>query len=264
VLAAILAAWAADRSDPRVRTDADVKRRLDLPTLAVVEEEAQPLVLRAHPSHPVSETYSAAAAVLRGYLKERELKVVAVTSARPGDGKSTAAANLAVALARKGLNVALVDGDLHAPRLHSIFAVDNGQGLSTALLGGEVDPELASGATELAGLRLLPSGPVGDLPAELLESGRAREVLRTLRERYDAVIVDAPPIGRSGDAATIARLADTTVWVIRSGASTRGELGWTRHLLRNLRADVAGAILTFAPASGERRSYAFRAETARV
>jgi receptor protein-tyrosine kinase len=257
LLAAAGAAVASDGGDSRVRTDADVKRHLDLATLAIVEEDGQPLVLRARPADPLSETYSAAAAVLRGYLKERDFRVVAVTSAGAGEGKSTTAANLAVALARKGLNVAIVDGDLRRPRLHEVFGVENAQGLSTVLLGGEVDPELAAGATELAGLRLLPSGPTADLPGELLESGRMGELLRALRERYDVVLVDAPPLGRSGDAATLSRLADTVVWVIRSGASTRGELGWTRHLLKNLRADVAGAVLSFAPRSGERRSYVF-------
>ncbi len=259
LLLAAGAAVASERGDVRVRTDADVKRHLNLATLAVVEDPG--LVLRAHPSEPVSETYSAAAAVLRGYLKERDFKVCAVTSAGARDGKSTAAANLAVALARKGLNVALVDGDLRVPRLHEIFGVENTQGLSTVLLGGEIDPELAAGATELAGLRLLPSGPTSELPAELLESGRMADLLKALRERYDAVILDGPPLGMTGDAATLARLADTVVWAIRSGASTRGELGWTKHLLRNLRADVAGAILTEAPRSGERRSYVYPALT---
>ena len=260
----LAAAMAANRGDTRVRTDADVKRHLNLATLALVEGSGQALVLRTHPADPLSEAYSAAAAVLRGYLKEREFKVCAVTSAAAGDGKSTAAANLAVALARKGLNVALVDGDLRAPRLHDLFGVENAQGLSTVLLGADVDPELAAGATELAGLRLLPSGPSAELPPELLESGRMGELLRTLRERYDVVVLDGPPIGLTGDGVTLARLADTVVWVIRSGASTRGQLGWAKHLLRNLRADVAGAILTFAPPSGERRSYAYPLESART
>ncbi len=262
-LLALGAAALADRSDGRVRTDFDVKRALDLPTLVLAEDAAQPLVLRANPGDPLSEAYSSAAAVLRGYLKERDFRVCAVTSAGAGDGKTTAALNLATALARKGLNVALVDGDLRSPRLHELLGVENAQGLSTALLGGEIDPELAAGATELAGLRLLPAGPVADLPPELLESARMREVVLALRERHDVVILDGPPIGVAGDAATLARLADTTVWVIRSGASTRGGLGWVRHLLRNLRADVAGAILSFAPASGDRRAYRHPLESAR-
>jgi capsular exopolysaccharide synthesis family protein len=258
------AAMAAERGDTRVRTDADVKRHLNLATLAVVEAGPQPLVLRAHPLEPVCESYSAAAAVLRGYLKERDFKVCAVSSAGAREGKSTVTANLAVALARKGLNVALVDGDLRAPRLHEIFGTENTQGLSTVLMGGEIDPELAAGATELAGLRLLPSGPVAELPPELLESGRMGDLLRALRERYDVVLLDGPPLGMTGDAVTLARHADTVVWVIRSGASTRGELGWVKHLLRNLRADVAGAVLTEAPRSGERRSYVYPMEAART
>jgi capsular exopolysaccharide synthesis family protein len=253
----------ADRFDRRVRTDADVKRYLNLPGLAQIPPARQPLILGLHPKDPLSETYSAAAAVLRGYLAERDFRTVAVTSARAGEGKTTVAANLAVALARKGLSVALVDTDLRSPRLHEIFAIDNSQGLSTYLLGAD-EPNFFMAATDVATLFLLPSGPTEDLPGELLESSRMVDLLRALRERYDVVLCDGPPVRGVGEAVTLARLVDTNVWVVRSGLSDRRALGWTRHLLKNVRADVAGVVLTFARVGEGERYSVYPASPARV
>lgn len=254
IVLAIGAGFLAERLDRRIRTDADVKRYLNLPGLAQIPAVPQPFLLALAPKDPLSEIYSAAAAVLRGYLAEREFRSVAVTSARAGEGKTTVAANLAVALARKGLTVALVDADLHSPRLHELFAIDNSQGLSTYLLGAD-EPNFFMSATDVATLFLLPAGPTEDLPGELLESTRMVDLLRALRERYDVVLCDGPPVRGVGEAVTLARLVDTNVWVVRSGASDRRTLGWTRHLLRNVRADVAGVALTFARAGeGERYS----------
>jgi capsular exopolysaccharide synthesis family protein len=260
---AVGAGFLADRLDRRVRTDADVKRYLNLPGLAQVPEAAAPLILGLPPKDPLSETYSAAAAVLRGYLAERDFRTVAVTSARAGEGKTTVAANLAVALARKGLSVALVDADLRSPRLHEAFAIDNSQGLSTYLMGAD-EPNFFMSATDVPTLFLLPSGPTEDLPGELLESSRMADLLRALRERYDVVVCDAPPVRGVGEAVTLARLVDTNVWVVRSGASDRRTLGWTRHLLRNVRADVAGVVLTFARVGEGERYSVYPASPARA
>ncbi len=245
---ALAFSWLRERADRRVRTGADVRRYLNLPCLAMVGECASddPLVLRAPAHDPLSEAYATAATVLRSYLAEREFKAVLVTGAQAGEGKSTAAANLAASLARKGLSVALVDADFRAPRLGVMFGSDSAQGLSTWLLGGD-DPNFYATATELATLHLLPSGAAADVPPETLESARMGDLLRSLRERYDAVIVDGPPLLAAGEALALARMVDTTVWVVRSGQADGRTLGWTKHLLKNVRADVAGVILNFAP-----------------
>jgi len=254
----LLAAAAADRLDARVRTDADVRRHLNLPSLALVEEdgEGDALIHRRDPADPMAETFSGAATVLRSYLKEREFKTCAVTSGAPGEGKSTVAANLAVALARKGVNVALVDADLRAPRVHEIFAVDNAQGLSTYLQGGD-DPNSFVSATEIAQLFALTSGPVAGVNPEAMESSRMADLVKTLREKYEVVLFDAPPVRGAGAALTLARLVDTNVWVIRSGRSDRRAAGWTKHLLKNVRADVAGVILNRAPSREGLRYYTY-------
>ncbi|HYE98859.1 MAG TPA: CpsD/CapB family tyrosine-protein kinase, partial [Planctomycetota bacterium] len=248
--------------DRRVRGDADVKRRLGLPTLALVPTaDGDPLLLRRPAVDPQATAFGLAAAVLRSYLEERQFRTVYVTSAEAGEGKSTAAANLAVALARRGLTVALVDADLRSPSLGSMFGVDESYGLAQILLGGELQAELPAGETPLTSLRVLPAGPTADVPPEILAAERMGEILRALAERHDVVVVDGPPLQAGGDAVTLARVAHTVVWVVRAGVTPGGRLGWMRHVLRNVRADVAGVLLTGAASDAPERTYAFN-ETA--
>jgi capsular exopolysaccharide synthesis family protein len=256
VVLALLFAGLRERADRRVRSDGDVRRYLGLPGLALVEEHAggDPIVLRLPAHDPLSEAYATAATVLRSYLAEREFKAVLVTSAEPAEGKSTAAVNLAASLARKGLSVVLVDADFRAPRLHSLFGTENAQGLSTQLVGGG-DANSGLVATELPTLHLLPAGPTTEVPPETLESSRMTDLLRSLRERYDAVVVDGPPVLAAGEALALARMVDTTVWVVRSGQADGRTLGWTRQLLKNVRADVAGVVLNCAPGRSAGRLY---------
>jgi capsular exopolysaccharide synthesis family protein len=247
-------------ADRRVRSGDDVKRRLGVGVLGLAEEvKGDPLVLRAAAGRGPSADYSLAAGVLRGYMAEREFRTVLVTSAAAGEGKSTAAANLATALARKGMNVALVDADLRAPRQASFFGLDDSQGLSTVLLGAEPQGDLPAGATDVATLRVLTAGPIADLPEELLESPRMADLLRLLRERYDVVVIDGPPVTAGGDAVTLARLADTVAWVVRAGRLPAARLGWVKHILKNVGADVAGVLLIGAGESAAEREYAYPA-----
>lgn len=261
---ALLAGFLAERGDTRVRSDADVKGALNLPSLAVVEEADEPAILRLHPQDPLAETYAMAGTMLLSYLGEREFKSFAVTSASAQEGKTTVAANLAVAIARKGLDVLLIDADLRRPRLHEVFGLDNAKGLSTLLSGEEENAEDAMAATEIPSLRILPGGPAPDVPTDLVESPRMAELHRTLREKFDVVILDAPPVTEVGDGLALSRLADTNVWVVRSGRCDRRELGWARHLLGNVRADVAGVVLTFARRRGGERFYSYPVASTRA
>jgi capsular exopolysaccharide synthesis family protein len=239
--------------DGRIRSGRDVKRMLGLPCLGVVERVREPLILR-DPHGAAAESYAMAATMLRGYLVERDFKVVLVSSALPGEGKSTAAANLAAALSRKGARVALLDCDFRRPRLHELFGLDPAQGgLADYLVGGELDPELPSGATEHPALRVLTTGPLENVTPDFLESARMADFLKTLRERYDAVIVDGPPLTGASEALGLARMADTILWVVRAGRADASRMAWAKQLVDNVRADVAGALVTQAAKSDVRR-----------
>ncbi len=256
------AAFLLEYLDTTLRTDYDVKRHLNLPCLALVEDSAgeDPVILRGSPRDPLSERFNMAATVLRSYLSEREFKSFVVCSAVPQEGKTTIAANLAVALARKGLRVILVDSDLRLPRLHEIFALDNAHGLSDYLRGEELSLDALIAYTEIPTLRVLPCGPAADAPVELLESPRMAEVVKTLREQYDILVCDSPPITSVGDTLTLGRLMDTAVLVIGSGLSDRRMVTWTKQLLHNVRADIAGAVVNFAPRTEGSRYYYYYGE----
>jgi len=243
------AAFLLEYLDTTLRTDYDVKRHLNLPCLATVEDvgTADPAILRASPLDPLSERFNVAATVLRSYLTEREYKSFLVCSAVPQEGKTTVAANLAVALARKGLRVILVDTDLRLPRLHEIFALDNATGLSNYLRGEEVPLESLVAFTEIPSLRVLPAGPPAEAPVEMMESARLADLVRSLRDQYDVVICDSPPLSSAGDTLVLARLVDTTVLVVGSGLSDRRTVTWAKQLLVNVRADIGGVVLNFAP-----------------
>jgi capsular exopolysaccharide synthesis family protein len=262
---AVLGSFWRDYADPRVRTDGDIKRRLNLPVVALVEDAGNdPFLFRRHPQDPLSETMSTAATVVRSYMAEREFRTIAVTSAMAGEGKTTTAINLACALARKGLSVLLVDADLRAPRLHTVYGLDNTWGLSSLLLGpepaeAEVDPDRLIIQTELPTLRLLPSGPTNEIAADLQDSPRMIDFIRTQRERFDVIVFDAAPLTGVGDAVALSRVVDTTLWVVRSGTSERRTLGWAKHLLSTVRADVAGVVLNFSPSSRGERFYTYPA-----
>ena len=113
-----------------------------------------------------------------------------ITSATPGEGKSTTAANLAIVLAQAEKRVILVDADLRRPSLHKIFRVPNHTGLSTALLDKQHDPAVYLQDAEVPNLRILVTGPIPPNPAEMLSSTRMGEVIETLKGEADVVVFD--------------------------------------------------------------------------
>src|SRR5204863_1888835 len=141
---------------------------------------------------------------------------------------------------------------------------DNSRGFSTLLLGPEPaepepDPDQVIMQTEIPTLRVLPAGPTNEIVGDLHDSPRMIDFLRTQRERFDMVILDAAPLTGVGDAVALSRVVDTCLWVVRSGSTDRETLGWAKHLLKTVRADVAGVILNFSPSSRGDRFYTYPA-----
>lgn len=250
VVVAIAAAFLVEYADANIHSDYDLRRHLNLPCVALIEDvgRSSPLILRASPRDPLSESFNTIATIIRSYLAERTYKVLTVCSAIPREGKTTVACNLAVAMARKGLRVALVDADLRIPQVHSIFGLQNTFGLVN-VLRGEVaegtDPQSFMAETAVESLWVLPSGPMPDAPAQLLESRGMVQFMQALREKFDVVIFDTPPITSVGDTLTLARLVDSNLLVIGAGLSTRRVATWAKQLLNNVRADICGAVLNF-------------------
>jgi capsular exopolysaccharide synthesis family protein len=150
-------------------------------------------------------------------------RVIALTSANPREGKTTVASNLALALAEMGRRVLLIDGDLRKPRLHEIFHVSNEWGLSDLLDGAKpiAGLEATLAGTGYSELYVLPAGSVASSISGLLHSPRALELLQRMRQEFDMVLIDTPPMLNMPDARVLGRLADGVILVVRSARTTK-------------------------------------------
>jgi capsular exopolysaccharide synthesis family protein len=199
------------------------------------------LVPHERPRTLISESYRSLRTALQ-LSSARELKVVAVTSAVAGEGKTATASNLAVVLAQLGRQVLIVDCDLRKPRLHQVFRVSNRFGLVNQLTA-TAEPDAVFLPTEVPNLWVTPSGPIPPNPSELLASDRMREWLRAVRGRFDFVVLDTPPALAVTDATIVGLLADGVVLTLRSGKVTREEARLCRDRLRLAGIKILGAVL---------------------
>ena len=189
-------------------------------------------------------------------------RVVVVTSPCEGDGKTTVASNLGIAMAELGRRVLLIDGDLRRPRLDRFFGLSNNRGLSNALRVntplGEIGPiKHLLRETEISGLYLLPAGDSTTNTTRLLHSPRISELLGLLRREFDMVIVDAPPILQQlADARVLGHLADGVILVIRAGQTTIESALFATERFAKDGTRVLGTILNgWDPKTGGRYGY---------
>jgi capsular exopolysaccharide synthesis family protein len=184
--------------------------------------------------------------VRRGLLYaslDKTLQVLAVSSSVPGEGKSTAAVNLAIAIAREGKRVVLVDCDLRRPVQHRSFPMTaNHRGL-TEVLTRQVGLEEALQATSVEGLRLLASGAIPADPGRLVESARLGEVIEELRGMADVIIIDTPPVVAVTDAVVLANDVDGVILVIKSFKVARDLVLQAKRQLVDVDARLIGVIL---------------------
>jgi polysaccharide biosynthesis transport protein len=174
------------------------------------------------------------------------LKTLVVTSATPGEGKTLTAANLAVTLAYDGLRVLLVDCDIRRPRVHGMFRVPRAPGLmemlTTAAKPNAPSPH-AIRETPIAGLFVLTCGALPSNAANLLSGTRMRLLLQELREQFDMIVLDTPPVLATADAGIVASLTDGVLLVVRAGATDRNAAQRACQQLTNVGARVVGTVL---------------------
>lgn len=184
---------------------------------------------------------------------EQAPKTIVFTSAAPGDGKSTNAANLVITLAQQKLRCIIVDADMRRGAMHQAFEVAQKPGLSDYLLGG-VSLEEVIRPIELNGARFdfIPTGTLPPNPAELLAAPRMQALLEHLDGKYDAVIFDAPPLNVVTDAALLGSRADGVILVVRAGITDRNGLRYAFAQLNAVHAKVIGCLLNDVDAKRER------------
>lgn len=249
-----------EKLDTRMRDAHEIQEMLGLPSLAMIPQshwkskEADvewvvgPELLR-DPRSPFSESFRALRTSMRLSTTSRESKVIAVTSCQPGEGKSTVSVNMAAVLAQGGKKVALVDTDMRRPSVYKRLRMEGGKGLSELLTGYYNLDEVIQTHDTLTTLDVIPSGTVPPLPADLLASEQMNDVVRQLRERYEYVIFDTPPVLSVTDPAIVAAQSDGMVLVIRQGYCTRRMLGRAAEILRDLDVKVYGFVFNGVDAS---------------
>ncbi len=248
-------AYIREMMDTTLRTDYDIKRHLNLPVLTDIPEVAQGdlMILNAAEGSFMTEKFDTLATILQ--TGDRPVKTVLVTSSVPEEGKTTVSVNLAIAFARQGRRTLLIDGDMRVPSVHNFFRLNNTAGFSDLLLGTvamEPDQPFLQEAG-LPNLHVCVSGTKPENPYALLDPQRIEVVMEAAKQHYDVVVLDSPPILRTGDALKIAALTDTTLMVIEAGRTDTREATWAKRLLENVSAKLCGVLLN--KAGGAREQY---------
>ncbi len=173
-------------------------------------------------------------------------KVLVLTSATPGDGKTTVTSNLGIAMAEIRRNVLIIDADLRRPRIHDLFGLTNEHGLSDLLKEQTLSDDFINPLiqkTQVPGLDVLTSGPATHAAANLFYSPNLPELLASLRKRYDMVLIDTPPMLQMTDARVIGRLADAVILIARAHQTTRGAMIAASQRFSEDRIRVLGTVL---------------------
>jgi len=211
-----------------------------IPLLISKEHPVEDIVL-SEPKSNFAENYKAIRAAILLSSAEKPPKRILITSAGPGEGKTTTAVNLALAIALSENRVLLIDADLRKPRIHKIFGLGNTKGLSTYLSGTSDMRVVQEGP--IANLGIITSGPIPPNPSELLSSNRVGEMINELSERYDIIIIDSPPLMTVADSLILSKMLDGTILVTRAAKTTYDLARRALKSLANLDARVLGMVI---------------------
>lgn len=207
-----------------------------------MNKDARKLITVTQPKSPVAEQYRTIRTNIEFMAVDREIQAILVTSATQGEGKSTTSSNLAVAYAQQGKNVLIIDTDMRRPTVHYTFKVANGLGLSS-LLTRQAEKEKAILPTKVDNLSILTAGPIPPNPAELLSSRAMEHLTEQLREEFDIIIFDAPPLLQVADSRITSKLTDGVVLVVGCTTSDRQRVLKAKEQLELAEAKILGVVL---------------------
>jgi len=234
--------------DNTIKSPDDAETRLGVSVLGMVEtvkrkkgDAKAEVVLLGGSSTSLSESYKVIRTAILLSAADTPPKAILVTSMSPQDGKTTTAVNLAVAIAQSENNVLLLDADMRRPRIHKIFSLTSGKGLSTYLAGAS-DMDIICPST-VPNLSLIPSGPIPPNPSELLSSKKMVELIEGLKNRFDVIVIDSPPLFSVTDSLILSRILDGTIVVVRAGTSTYEMVGKGLKNLADINSRVLGLVI---------------------
>ena len=261
----IVIAFIKEGLDDSIKTPEDLEAFLATPALAVIppalaapgrlnwlrirrerdsapDEVAELAVLR-QPGSALAESYRSLRTSILLSAAPHPPQALLVTSAHPKEGKSCTSLNLAVALAQRGNRVVIIDSDLRKPRIGPALGLSDEKGLSTLLAGTHTLDEALQQVVGLPNLWVLPAGPRPTNPAELLSSSNMEKLTRELRQNFEHLVLDSPPLLMVTDATVLSTLVDGVLLVVESGTTARGALVRARRILENAGGKILGAVL---------------------
>jgi polysaccharide biosynthesis transport protein len=254
----IAAALLIEHLDDSIKTKDDLEVAADgLPVLGMIPAVASwknrtetRVISHAEPSSPAAEAYRSLRTSINFLGVDRSMRIIQVTSSNASEGKTTTIANLAVALARAGERVVIVNCDLRRPRIHDFFGLPDSVGFTNVFLGEMTISTALQQVPGEANLRLLASGRLPPNPSELLSSHRTEQIFSALKRQNVMVLVDCPPVLPVTDAAVLSSRVDGTVLVASAGSTTEKDLGRALELLRQVGAPIIGTVLNGVSADG--------------
>lgn len=269
VMAGLALVFVRESFDNTVRIPDDIRQWIRLPSLGVLPvvngaTKSSRRVLRpgavaggldltpgvrGFPEAFWADTHSEGAEAIRALrvavlspVKASAPQVILVSSANGGEGKTTVALNLANALARQG-KTCLIDGDLRSPKIESALNLSPQAGLAEVLTNRVTVNDVLVRSESIPGLSVIPIKALPEAPSDLIASSQMRDVVETLRQSFDYVVIDSPPLIPYSDGLSLARLADAVVLVTRYASTTRRALLRSMELLAEIQAPVAGVVL---------------------
>jgi capsular exopolysaccharide synthesis family protein len=254
VVAAALAIALFELLDDTFKSPEEIEEQLGLAVLGMIPlSDANILADINGPSNPIAEAFRSFRTALQFSTDQGAPKSIVVTSAQPGEGKSTTALALAINFAHLGMKVLLIDADLRNPSQHRNLARSHGSGL-TNYLAGLAMPESIFQKTDVDGLYFMASGPLPPNPAELLAGPKMLALLSTAAEKVDVVVIDSPPVLGLADAPLLASIASGTLLVVAAGHTRRSAVKGALKRLHFARARMVGAVMN---KCDFRRSYSY-------
>jgi capsular exopolysaccharide synthesis family protein len=263
---ALLIAFSRSALDRRITGEADLRRVTQAPLLGGISFDPdaikKPLLTQAAPQSSRAESFHRLRTNVQFTNIPGRCKIVLMTSSIRGEGKSTTAINLSIALAQAGQSVCLIDADLRRPMVAEYLGLDRKEGLTTALLGaGDVDDLLQP--SEVDRLFVLASGQIPPNPSELVGSEEMKRVLDRLASRFDVVIIDAPPLVPFTDAAVLSQHVGGVVVVVGAQELRDEDLESSLSSLRMVGANLVGVVLNRITRTGPAvRSYDYHSSAA--
>jgi succinoglycan biosynthesis transport protein ExoP len=242
--------------DNTIKTPEEVEQLIRLPSFGMVPEisyERQKrlekgtsypveLITYGHPKSMLSEAYRSIRTSILLSFSEKPPKTIAISSPNPSEGKTTTVINTAIALSQTGAQVLIIDSDMRKPRVHEIFGEDNERGLSS-FLSGNAKLESVIKKSEIPNLYYIPSGPIPPNPSELLSSNLFKGMMESLREKFNHIVFDSPPVLGFADAIILSVNVEGVILVVLGGKTPRETLQRAKEALHQVNSKILGVVI---------------------